>query len=235
LGLLSAVLLGSSLVSYLSALNQRAQNALLQAENQRYAAAIEQWQSRLEIMGQRLAAFAGENAPLMEDGEDTVAALESIVAQLESAAPTPPGDAVPPDPPLQRAEQAPPTEAAAPAPQERSATAVAGAWSVDFFYCEGAGEARHRQQAEALAQALQATPPITLGRVRVRPMSEQSNARRSYRITGSVINAHASESAAAQALLQFGRASGVPLSLRNAATVTEGYLSIFMCESARPG
>lgn len=105
-----------------------------------------------------------------------------------------------------------------------------GAYNVDIFYCENAGE-RAKSRAEAVGA-------IGVGRTtgvwRTRALKTDANRRLGYRIVTDVIRHNRDESDVAQRLSADIRAKlGLDMATVDIASPTPGYLSMFFCDGAR--
>jgi hypothetical protein len=117
-------------------------------------------------------------------------------------------------------------------------------WNIDLFWCAGSAAAQNRSKAEAIERILtgeqkrqaQADTPsaaglaFPIGRVRVRPLDEATNARSGYRIHADVIRADRNELEQAEALRRLVAAGqGPPLGDATSSMGTSYYLSVFLC------
>jgi|APFre7841882724_1041349.scaffolds.fasta_scaffold56036_2 hypothetical protein len=114
-------------------------------------------------------------------------------------------------------------------------------WDVDVFWCQsadgGAGdanEARAKRTAERLAEISRDGESLggeRLGRVRVRELTVEANARPQYRLSTDQIFLDAGEATIGQAVAGVARAAGAPLAVvdRQGGKVSPWYLSAFYC------
>lgn len=123
---------------------------------------------------------------------------------------------------------------------------IAAGWDIDVFYCEVPGQAGNLRTANLVRDLLVAEQArqlqveesrvgrLPIGRVRVRPLGEQVNARAGYRISGDVVRGEQSEFTQGDALVSLVRTAGGPaLTLENSGTPTPSYLSVFLCSASR--
>jgi hypothetical protein len=120
-----------------------------------------------------------------------------------------------------------PTEAA-----EKSSTARSpwGDWDFDLFYCTTSRDLS-RQQAEQVAQALQADGAV--GRIRTRPLESEVNNRPGYRVNGYEVRRTEDEAEMADKLAAFAKNTlsdaGVGFEIRPTSQKTPWYISVFFC------
>lgn len=139
----------------------------------------------------------------------------------------------------------------APAPTEQMRQAQIQArivnpvgWDVDVFYCLSGDEAGNRARAERAAKALAAAADarsdiaagMKLGRVRLRELRQDVNARAGYRISGDVVRAEAGERAEAEALIAHltNSDAGAPR-LDILSSRSPWYISAFFCPATKGG
>jgi hypothetical protein len=105
--------------------------------------------------------------------------------------------------------------------------ASAGAYNVDFFFCE-----RKRDTSEPLARAaVGMKPPGTTGRWRVRVLPESINQQPGYGIEASEIRfTPPDERPVADSLAQSLAARGTKVELHETSYPTPGYVSVFICQ-----
>jgi hypothetical protein len=121
---------------------------------------------------------------------------------------------------------------------------IALGWDIDVFYCEGPSSAANQAKAQALYDLLMAERnrqgaaangqtanlSFALGRIRIRPLKEATNATPQYGIHKDMISAEKSETDEAQKLSDFAAASKGPAVVVEPSTHrSDFYLSVFMC------
>jgi hypothetical protein len=117
-------------------------------------------------------------------------------------------------------------------------------WDIDVFFCQGEGAAQNQARATTVGDLLieernrqagsnpasRSALSFAVGRVRVRPLTEQVNQRAGYGIRADVVRAEASEASQGEALRRFITARGGPaLTDDRSGTRTTYYLSVFLC------
>lgn len=124
---------------------------------------------------------------------------------------------------------------------------IALGWDIDVFYCEGTASAANQAKAQTFADLLSAERDrqgsaaggqtknlsFALGRVRVRPLTEATNATPQYGIHKDMISAEKSETGVAGELAKFAAASKAPpVEVEPSTHRSNFYLSVFMCAGA---